>query len=228
MRPEADPALVRPAEEEPFGPYGELVPAAGHEAVAGAEDLPAAGAGDAPYNMDVEDEGVESAQLFGLMAATVVTVAAIALGLYYLFYLPKLQATELDAENVPGERYVELRELRADADDRLERYAANGDDGTYRMPIGAAMQDVVQRYGESNMGTSETAEPIAVDRADFNLWLQLKTAPAVASHNDPGTILPAPQTLPSVEASLAEPASESLDSSQGLDSGPDESVQQEP
>lgn len=203
LRPEADPTIARPADEEPLGPYGGLVPAATTEASQEAPVPTPEAEADAAY-LGVEEESVESAQIFGLMLATILAVATIVLAIYFIFYLPKLNDTESAAEDVPAERLVERRELQAEAENLIGQYAVNPEvEGRYRIPIDVAMQQVVAAYDEPGLGTPA----LYTDRVGFNLsWANLNPAPAVASDLDPGAIAVPGSDLPGVEASVAPPA----------------------
>lgn len=203
LRPEADPSIVRPAEQEPYGPYGGLVPAAASEAAHEAP-VPAPSAEAETAYLGVEEESVESAQIFGLMLATILAVVTIVLSIYFIFYLPKLNDTETAAEDVPAERLVELRELRAEAENLLGQYAVNPDaEDRYRIPVDVAMQQVVAAYRDP-----DGPPALYTDRVGFNLsWANLNPAPAVASDLDPGAIAVPGSDLPGVEASVA-PAAE--------------------
>ncbi|HYE96585.1 MAG TPA: hypothetical protein VD962_10280 [Rubricoccaceae bacterium] len=147
LRPEADPAMTRPEQQERTGPLSGLIHAASTEVQAGIGGSAAAHAED--ERMGVEGEGIESSQIFGLMLATVLAVASIVLFLYFMFYLPKRDATAAQSENVPADRYVEVRELRAQAEDRLAHYATGtgADSGRYVIPIEQAMRLVQGQYG---------------------------------------------------------------------------------
>jgi hypothetical protein len=205
LRPEADPAVVRPVEEERLGPAEGLVRHAAAEAAHEAP-IPTPEADAETAYLGVEEEGVESAQIFGLMLATVVAVACIILAIYFIFYLPRLNETEAAAEDVPATRRVELRELRADAENLIGQYAVNPDaEGRYRIPIAAAMQQTAARYG----GRAGAAPLPYTDRADFNLaWATLEPPPAVATAAVPGSgaveeaVAPAP---PAAEGAAATP-----------------------
>jgi hypothetical protein len=203
LRPEADPALARPQTEEPNGPVGGLVHAAVVEAAQEAPFHSPAADAEAAF-LGVEEEGVESSQIFGLMLATVASIVCLVLSLYFIFYLPKLSDTTATAEDVPADRYVEQRELRAEAENLLSQYAVNPEAaGRYRIPIGAAMQQTARAYG--GRGDSALAGPVS--RADFNLtWISLSPPPAVASADDPGAALAPEGALPGAGGSSGEPA----------------------
>ena len=211
LRPEADPALVRPDKDEPLGPYGGLLPTAGAEAAHEAPVSTPEAEAQTVY-LGVEEEGVESSQIFGLMLATVAAIACLILALYFIFYLPKLNDTELSAEDVPANRYIEQRELRAEAENLIGQYATSPDAaGRYRIPIEAAMRQTARRYE----GGADSAFVGPVSRTDFNLtWIRLHPAPAVAS--GPGAILPPEEDLPGVEASTAEPAVEGAEAAPAI------------
>jgi hypothetical protein len=198
LRPEADPALVRPEKEEEYGPAQGLFHAAGAEAAHEAPVASREAAAETAY-LGVEEEGVESAQIFGLLLATVVAIACLILGLYFIFYLPRLSDTEAAAEDVPAARYVEQRELRAAAENLIGQYTVNPEaEGRYRIPVGAAMQQTVTAYG----GRDGLPPSPFADRAAFNLaWATLGPAPAMTSAGAPAT--GSGEVLPDVEAAPA-------------------------
>lgn len=203
LRPETDAAVVRPESDEPGGPVGGLFHTAAVEAAQEAPVKTPGANAEAAY-LGIEEEGVESSQIFGLMLATVVGVISLGLALYFIFYLPKLNDTAGSAEAVPLDRRVEQREVRADAENLLGQYAVNPDaEGRYRVPVGAAMQQTVQAYG--GRGDSTAAGPVT--RADFNLaWITPGLAPSVNTAPPPGGIAaPAPQPS-AVESAQAVPA----------------------
>ncbi|WP_420456489.1 hypothetical protein [Rubrivirga sp.] len=145
MRPGVDPA-VRPEQDEPLGPYGELIPAALTEAEqeaanVGGEDDPEAEA--LLAQMGVEEEGIESGQLLGLVAATLVSVAALAVILIYLFYIPFRTQVGERAEGQATN--YEQEDLRTEAVAKLGQYTR--EDSTYGVPIGRAMGLVAAQYG---------------------------------------------------------------------------------
>lgn len=157
-RPEADPSVVRPDEDEPVGPVEGLVTAAGakveEEATPGgdpeAEALLA--------QMGVEEEGIEAGQLLGLMAATIAAVIALAVVLIFLFYEPFLGEVSSRMEDV--EQYPELAAVRTDAAAKLTPYTRT--DSTYSIPIERAMglvaaeYEVAGDYSEAVVGMPET------------------------------------------------------------------------
>ncbi len=118
MRPEAaqNPA-VRPEQDEPGGPLGGLVGAsatqAAAEAVPGAstptEALPGDPGAALLEQMGVEEEGIESGQLLGLVAGVVAGIIALGVGLIFLFYLPYRAQVGERQDNV--EQYPELEQV---------------------------------------------------------------------------------------------------------------------
>ncbi len=141
-RPEADPAVVRPDEEEPVGPVEGLVSAAGAKAT---EEATPGGDPEAEAllaQMGVEEEGVEAGQLLGLVLATVAAIIALSVVLIFLFYEPFLGDVQADAENV--EQYPELAAVRVDAAAKLNNYARA--DSAYAIPISRAMGLVAAQY----------------------------------------------------------------------------------
>ena len=161
MRPGVDPA-VRPEQDEPLGPAAGLVTAAGAEASQEASEV--TGETDAEAEallaqMGVEEEGIEGGQLLGLVAATLFAVAALAVVLIYLFYIPLRQQTQLEADAAQEAEEIDI--LRAEALAKLEQYTR--EDETYGVPIERAMGLVALEYGAA----SEAGLP--ADRAGWNV-----------------------------------------------------------
>lgn len=145
LRPEADPALVRPEQEEPLGPYGELIPTAGAEAKDEATPDGDPEAEALLEQMGVEEEGIESGQILGLVLAVIVAVVALVVILIYLLYIPFNTQVSLDAE--AAARSTDLDQLRVEALARLDNYSQV--DSVYGIPIDRAMALVAREYGET-------------------------------------------------------------------------------
>lgn len=147
MRPEADPSLVRPAEDEAGGPMGGLLKGAG----AGAkEEASPGGDPDAEAllaQMGVEEEGIVHGQILGIVIAILASIAALVIVLYFLFYAPLRQQTFETAEDV--ESPAELVQVRTEALDQLNQYTLI-DETSYTVPIGRAMGLVAATYGSGN------------------------------------------------------------------------------
>ena len=142
LRPEADAEIVRPVEDEPNGPLTGLVAASGAEVEA--EYTDDAGAEELLAMMGVEDEGIEAGQIGGLALATLVSIGALAVVMYYLFYSPTLDKTVGIAE---GEvRYEELEIITTEGETKLTQYARA--DSAYTLPIDAAMAVVAAEYAD--------------------------------------------------------------------------------
>ena len=147
----------------------------------------------------VEDEGVIVSDLFGFMLATVLSIACSVFVLYFLFFVTSREHARDVAADVPAARYVEQRELRAEAQDAYAHYALSPDaEGRYRIPINAAMEIVGRN------ATGGIAAPAS--RTAFNLaWLNLYPAPAIHGPGSAGgtapvlldsTIVAAPEVAP--------------------------------
>lgn len=142
-RPEADPSIVRPEEDEPLGPYGELIPTAMEEAKDEATPGGDPEAQSLLEQMGVEEEGIESGQILGLVLVTLLSIGALVVVLIYLIYIPQRTQTTLDAE--AAARSVDLDQLRVEALARLGEYSLI--DSTYGVPIDRAMALVAAEYG---------------------------------------------------------------------------------
>ena len=167
MRPEAaQNPTVRPEQDEPGGPLGGLVGASATQAAAEAvpgtstptEALPLSPEAALLENMGVEEEGIESGQLLGLVAGVLVGIIALGVVLVYLFYIPYRQQVGTRADNV--DQYPELEQSRTDAKAKLSQYARA--DSTYQMPIGQAMSVVAGQYraieGDAPSGLPSTRQ----------------------------------------------------------------------
>lgn len=182
------PDVVRPEQDEPGGPLAGLVGAGAAQAAeaAGSEE-----AHDALAGMGVEEEGIESGQLLGFVAATLVAVGLLAFVLIYFIYAPFRDNTGTSASDVA--LYPELEQSRVDARAKLET-AALGADGTYSIPIGRAMGLVAATYGAT------PADP-ALSRAEFNTLSVIRTAGRAVQATSAGT---APDTTATSAASSAD------------------------
>ncbi|MEM6286359.1 MAG: hypothetical protein AAF845_04300 [Bacteroidota bacterium] len=193
--PEALPAVVRPEQAEEGGPLPGLVAATAAEVAAEAEAItPSADPeGEALLaTMGVEDEGIEAGQLLGLVAATVVSVVALAVVLIYLFYIPFKTQVDQRAENV--EDYPELDAIQAAGEAKISDYGRDGD--VYTLPIEQAMGLVAAEYeaaGNYNAATSE----LPTTNAEWN------TLPVVRG---PGRAVAAPSMAQETPAEAAEDA----------------------
>lgn len=200
------PDVVRPEQDEPGGPLAGLVGAGAAQAAE------AAGSGDAHdelVGMGVEEEGIESGQLLGFVAATLVAVGLLAFTLIYFIYAPFRADTGASASDVA--LYPELEQSRVDARAKLET-ATLGADGAYSIPIGRAMGLVAASYGAS------PADP-ALSRAQFNTLSVNRTAgravqaPATTAADTTSSAAdapaaPAPDASASGTAADAPPATE--------------------
>jgi hypothetical protein len=195
MRPEADPNVAWPGQNEPDGPVPGLFQTAGAETAAHYAHSPAAAA--IAEAAGVEEEGLESGQLFGLMLATGVAVIVLILTIYFLFYSPLLQETRNVAADVPLDRYVELRDSRTAGVALISDYAVN-EDSTYRLPIDAAMQLVARDYAQEAAGPGPEAAPAANNGLS---WLTITAPAAVRSATGGGSTAP-----PDTAAAATDPA----------------------
>jgi hypothetical protein len=140
-RPGPDADAVRPDQQEDLGPVPELFGAAGTEAAAvatGDEGLK-----DDAIEKGAEAEGVESAQILGLLIATVVALGLI---VFAIVFLTRFVAERQDADRQTGLRYPERQELQARSTDLLTNYAV-GEEGAYRIPLSRAQELVARDYG---------------------------------------------------------------------------------
>ena len=199
LRPGVDPDIVRPEQDEPGGPLAGLVGAgAAQVADATGDD----DAHDALVGMGVEEEGIESGQLLGFVAATLVAVALLAITLIYFIYAPFRAGTDDRVNDVA--LYPELEQTRVDARAKLDHTALSAD-SSYTIPIGRAMGLVAADYGAA------PTDP-ELSRAQFNTLQVNRTAgravQAMAAAV-PDTAASAPAgSVPTAEGSTAGAAAE--------------------
>lgn len=154
MRPEADPSIVRPEQEEPLGPYGELIPTAALEAKDEADPDGDPEAEALLEQMGVEEEGIESGQILGLILAVILSVAALVVVLIYLIIIPQNTQVTLDAE--AAARSTDIEQLRIEALAKLDNYSRV--DSTYGVPIDRAMALVAAEYGGTTVAPGIAAD----------------------------------------------------------------------
>lgn len=140
-RPSPDAETVRPDQQEDLGPVPELFGAAGAEAATVVSDDP--NLRDAALEKGAEAEGVESAQILGLLVATVVALGLI---VFAIVFLTRFVAERQDADRQTGLQYPERQELQARGTDLLTNYAV-GEEGAYRIPLSRAQELVAREYG---------------------------------------------------------------------------------
>ena len=173
-RPEATASNVRPEQDEPGGPLPGLVAAGAAQAAEETTDDDSAEA--LLAQMGVEDEGIESGQIIGTVAAILVSIVVLIAALIWLIYEPF-------RENVVGlteseVRYTELETTRAAGLAQLSDFRTTGD-GAYGLPIARAMGVIAAQ----DNGTDSTAMPTT--RAGFNTaWIHVETPPATESRSD--------------------------------------------
>ena len=203
LRPEADPSVVRPDQDEELGPVPGLLATAAAEAVEEVTDSPEAE--EQMEDAGVEEEGIESGQILGITIAIIASVFLLSFTVYWAFYLPKLGGTVNESESVV-ELSAEGRTLMADAEALIGDYSLTAD-SVYTLPIGVAMEDVAREYAGNaavaaldgdSLGASGTrsALPAAVTRAGFNVApIALNPQRAVRAASDRGAFTaPVPET----------------------------------
>lgn len=213
LRPEADPDLVRPVEDEPDGPLPGLLHTASAKAT---EEATPGGDPEAEAllaQMGVEEEGIESGQILGLVAAVAASVVALVIVLIFLFYEPFLGATRSEAEDVA--LYPELEAVRTSAAAKLGTYARS--DSTYTVPIQRAMGLVVADYRSA---PRENQEAVAAQPTTSARWNTLMVT------RGPGLAVSAPD--PRVPLTPETPRTgEEVGVDQPYEADPDESVSRE-
>ncbi len=144
-RPGTDDA-IRPEQDEPGGPLAGLIGASAAQVQEEASEVVGDDDPEAEAllaQMGVEEENIESGQLLGLVASTLVAVVALATILIYLFYIP--YRTQV-GERADGQATnYEQEDLRTEAVAKLGQYTRA--DSAYGLPIGRAMGLVAAQYG---------------------------------------------------------------------------------
>ncbi len=168
-RPGSDDA-VRPEQDETLGPPAELVKSVSakvkEEATPGGD--PEAEA--VLAKMGVEDEGIESGQLLGLVAAVLIAVVVLVGTIIYAFYVPYRTAVgqQADAQLNPQEYTV----LKTEALAKTEQYSRS--DSTYQIPVARAM-GVIAAERASGAGVERTRQQwntVAVHQAGMGRAVQ--------------------------------------------------------
>ena len=146
--PDAD--MTRPDQQEELGPFEGLMHASLVEAKAEVSDDPENEAEAA--RLGVEGEGVEAAQIFGLLLATGVALALAVVGVFFLV------AHYSDAERAKQSRattYTEVQEAQNRATELLTQHGRTED--AYRMPITDAMAQVAEGYYSQQSADAQPA-----------------------------------------------------------------------
>ena len=182
MREGVDPS-VRPSQDEETGPLAGLVTASGAEASDEAAKVTDGDDSDAERllaQMGVEEEGIESGQLLGLVASVLAAVVALAIILIYLFYIPF--RTEVGNRAEGQARTTDLEIIRTEGVAKLNQYSRS--DSTYAVPIGRAMGLVVAGYGSADGAN------LPDSRQDWN------TLPVMRGMGDTVQEIPTDETTP--------------------------------
>jgi hypothetical protein len=146
-RPGPEGEVVRPDQQEELGPMEGLMEASAAEVSAEVTGSPEDQA--EAERLGAEGEGVEAAQIFSIMLATAVTLG---LAVFGVFFLVAEVADEKTVERDAVVLYPELREVQRVAAE-MENYSRT--DSLYRLPIGAAMNQVSEAYYAQQEGSDE-------------------------------------------------------------------------
>ena len=203
LRPEADPSVVRPEQDEDLGPVPGLLATASASAVDEVVDSPEAE--EQLEDAGVEDEGIASGQILGITIAIIAAVFLMSAVTFWGFYEPELGDTQLEAEGAV-ELSTEGRTLNAEAQALIGDYGLTAD-STFTLPIGVAMEEVVEQYAGAASGAAlggdslgapavRSARPVAVTRQGFNVApIELAPVRAVRAASSRGAFTaPVPET----------------------------------
>jgi hypothetical protein len=175
-RPEPGADVVRPDQQEDLGPVPELFGAAGAEARAYASDDPAIAR--EAIERGAEAEGLETAQIFGLLLATVVVLALIVVG---VFVMVSVMGQQRDVFRQAALQYDELIEVRQTDRERLSTYRPiEGAPGVFTMPLERAQALMAAEARQRPSGPDAVEAPEA--RIDFNLAFPRASAQRVVPH----------------------------------------------
>ena len=109
-------------------------------------------------NLGVEHEGIEAAQLLGLVAATLIAIVVLVVTLMYFLITPSVQGNQAAAEQIG--LYPELASTRANGIAQIREYAvASPEEGTYRIPVADAGRLVTRRYAQAQAGVTGLVQP---------------------------------------------------------------------
>ncbi len=100
---------------------------------------------------EIESEGISAGSLFGIIAGTIVVVIILVI---VGFTVAKVESQEIRDEVTMGIEYPELRDTRAEAEARLNRYAViDGENDIYQVPIDEAMRLMANEAYQNQGGT---------------------------------------------------------------------------
>ena len=154
--PHASGDAALPENQEPLGVGAAMFQGVGNEATAYSTDDPEAL--EEAMKLGVEHEGIESAQLVGLMMATVIAIAVLVVTVFAFVISPTIQGAQAAAEQ--EELYPELLSVRASGLARINDYAVeSAEEGTYRIPIEDARRLVARAYGMRQEGVTGLRQP---------------------------------------------------------------------
>ena len=148
-RAEAAGQVADPERAEKYGPIGELLIDAEHEAEA---ELKGEDGLVGEQEMEIEPENIPAGQILGLGLVVIVAIIAIAVT---MFVAGPMTANSVGYEYAEGARYPELEVNEAAAVDRLTNYGiVDATAERYRIPIDRAMDLMVEEaWREGRVGT---------------------------------------------------------------------------
>lgn len=157
-----DAEVIRPDQDEDLGPIPELFGAAGKEAATVVSDDP--DVEQRAIDAGAETEGVETAQIFGLLAATVMAIVVI---VFAIFFLAARAGDAREARHLDDLRYPELEDMHSREQGALMGYGVvSEEEGIYRIPLLQAQRLMAEEYRQQQ-GAAALQAPES--RAAFNL-----------------------------------------------------------
>lgn len=209
--------MVRPDQQEDLGPVPELFGAAGAEARAYASDDPALAR--QAIDKGAEAEGLETAQIFGLLLASLVVLVMIVVA---VIFMVSVLGQERDVTRQTLLQYDELREVRQTDRERLTTYRRlEGQPGVYAIPLERAQALMAAEARREAVAPDQIHGPTT--RTGFNLAYPRSGARDLVAHPDmrAGEVLePAASPAGAVGDVTADEETSDLEQVQDLDPTP--------
>jgi hypothetical protein len=165
----------RPDQYEDLGPLPELFGAAGLEAATRVSDDP--GLQEEAIRRGAEVEGVETAQIFGLILATAAVLVTIVVA--SVIMMTRVGAVE-EQRRLGGMAYPELTDLRHSAQERLSVYE-RGQEG-FRIPLERAQALMAEEARQQGNGADIQ---LPDSRVGFNLAYPRSATPGLVAMPEP-------------------------------------------
>lgn len=173
-RPEPGARVRRPDQDEDLGPLPELFGAAGVEAATWVSDDPELR--EEAIRRGAEAEGLETAQIFGLLVATVVVLVLIVVAVAVMMTRTGVVEEERRLGTLA---YPELDELRRADQERLTTYGRFPGEDRYFIPLDRAQQAMAAEARQRQEVGDVPSVRLPESRRAFNLSYAGNTAPGL-------------------------------------------------